>query len=288
MKESINQKVIHEIIYGGHILSIGATCTVVTVIFLTKLPVQWPIIFIPYLSSQIIYTYNHWRESAQDSLSNPDRAKFNNRQRSVISLSLYLLAILIILLFTNWSIRWLVLLITLAGILYTDYVKKLTTQKFPAFKNIYTSFFWAVAIYLIPIYYSKPISALYTYLFLFVLFRFLISTAFFDIKDLQEDAKQGLKTLPVLVGRQNTLIILHIANFLSVLPLVIGYFFKVIPDYGLLLCISVAYDFYYLLLTPNISPQKLRTLSYTVVDGETILWLAITGLSKYLLLIKWI
>src|SRR6185369_11250720 len=70
-----------EFVYGGHLLSLGATGIVLTVVLILNLPVKLIILVIPYLISQVVYSYNHYKEIDEDLDSNPERSKFIQQQK---------------------------------------------------------------------------------------------------------------------------------------------------------------------------------------------------------------
>jgi 4-hydroxybenzoate polyprenyltransferase len=100
----------------------------------------------------------------------------------------------------------------------------------------------------------------------------MINVTFFDIKDIEGDREQGLKTLPVMLGKERTLKYLHMLNALAFIPLFIGVYMKVIPVYALSLTVFFFYDLYYLKKAEIVSNKNLRMISYTMADAEFILW----------------
>jgi len=109
-------------------------------------------------------------------------------------------------------------------------------------------------------------------IFLFIFLRGIINVTFFDIKDVESDRARGLKTLPLLLGREATFKFLNALNIFSFIPLVIGVYFGIIPAFGLSLLVFYLYDFYYLRKARNVSDKSLRMISYTLADAEFILW----------------
>ena len=168
--------------------------------------------------------------------------------------------------------------------MFTEFFKGLT-RKIVGFKTFYASLFWAFLIILSAIYYNINYIPLIILLFLFVYLRFVLSIAFFDIKDIESDKRDFLKTFPVLLGRNKTLSFLHILNFISILPLVLGVYFKILPTFSLSLCLFYFYSFYYLRQAVSKS-KNIRKLSYIMVDGEYIFWPLILFLS--LIIFLWV
>ncbi len=274
-----------EFVYGGHLLSLGLTGIVWSFIIILGLPLNWQILLISYLIPQIVYTYNHFKETKEDFLTNPERTKYLQKVEKYFPFvfSLYFLLLILLLLSTNINTFLFVLFLSLGGVLYSIHLKKLT-QKIFCFKNIYTSLFWAMGGAFFPIfYYSISFNITFFLFFLFIFFRWILNTIFFDIKDMEGDRKENLKTMPSLIGKEKTLQFLHILNFLSMIPVVLGAYFKILPFFSLFLVIFYFYSYYYLKVSKRADNKKIRSLSYLMVDGEYILWLPVLLLGKELI-----
>ncbi len=61
----------------------------------------------------------------------------------------------------------------------------------------------------------------------------MINAIFFDLKDSLTDSKEGLKTLPVILGNKNAIKLLHVLNFAAFIPLIIGSYPKNYSSYQL-------------------------------------------------------
>lgn len=271
-----------EFVYGGHLLSLGATSIVLTVILLLSLDPNSLILIIPYLISQIVYTYNHYREINVDLDSNPERANHLEKQRAWISLFLlvYVISLIVLTITTNVMTLIIVFSIVIGGILYTDYFKTLAARYFAGFKNFYTSIFWSLLVFIIPFYYGLDISSQFIYLFAFVFLRFIVSTIFFDLKDIDSDGRDNLKTFGVLLGKKRTIYFLQILNIISLFPILLGILSSSLPQAAFLLLITGIYGLYYLSHALFLEGKSLRNLSYMVVDAEYILWAILAALGR--------
>ena len=109
-------------------------------------------------------------------------------------------------------------------------------------------------------------------MFFFIFLRGIINVTFFDIKDMESDGAQGLKTLPVILGKRSTLKFLHGLNLFSFLPLLAGVYIGIIPPFALSLFAFYFYDDYYLDKAEVVNNKGLRMISYTLADAEFILW----------------
>ena len=140
--------------------------------------------------------------------------------------------------------------------MYSTVFKGLT-KKIPGFKNIFTSGIWATgAAFGLPLYYSLPLDSVYVFVFMFLLLRSLGNVIFFDLKDVRSDAIEGLKTVPVLLGRKRTVMLLKAMNLISFLPLVAGVYLHIMPVYTLSMIALAATTFFYLDFTTGTGRKK--------------------------------
>jgi len=270
----------NEFVYGGHLLSLGASAILYSTILIFNKPVNIPLLVLGYGISQVIYTYNHFKEAEKDVLTNPERAKHVKQKKTKILFIFYLfLVIASTACLKSIAVALFVLFLVAGGLLFTDVFKGLT-KKIIGFKTFYTSLFWAFLIILLSLYYNIGDFILISLMFLFVFLRWIINTAFFDIKDINTDKVYNLKTLPVALGRGSIIKYLHLLNLFSFAPLFLGVFLKVIPFYALSLSVLFFYSLFYLKKAVN-SDVNIRKISYIMVDGEYLLWPIILTLSMF-------
>lgn len=286
MKEIIMKKlkfIFMEFIYGGHLLSLGASAIIFTLSYLLEQPTNILLLSIPYFISQVVYCYNHFRELEFDVISNPERAKYIEKQKkwSGILLTIYSVLLLGVLLLSNIPTLLFSLFITLGGILYTDYFKEIGAKRIVGFKNFYTSSFGAITIFIIPLFYGLKIDVFFICLVLFVFMRLIVNAAFFDIKDIVSDKERGLKTFAVVLGKNRTLLLLNTINLGSIIPLTLGIYFNNYPKSYIILGSLAIYSLYYLIRAYSIDGKKLRNLSYMIVDAEYIFWPILIFIARY-------
>ncbi len=266
--------VLAELVYGGHLTSLGVTSIGLTLFLLEGKPISFLPLAVTYLICQTVYSYNHYREMDYDLKSNPERTRHLRATMAWTRVSswCYSLLLLLCLSLANVPLFLLVMLLLAGGILYTEGLKELATKRIPGFKNLYTSLFLALSVFIVPLYASGRISPIYVYLSLFFFFRMGINTVFCDIKDIQSDAKRNIKTLPVLLGKAPSLVLLEVANLVSLVTLLGAVHAGILPQPALALGITVAYDLVYLTLAFRWEGQKLRFLTYVVADLEFLIW----------------
>lgn len=272
----------NELVYGGHLLSIGAASITAFPLILLNKPLEMPFLLISYFLSQLVYSYDHLKDRNTDDLTNPDRNKYLRETLAKFPYYLYVYSAgLVVSLLIVGSIRSLlfVLFAVATGILYTVYLKKLT-QKIIAFKNIYVSFSWGLMA-LFPAYqYLIPEYIFFTLIYLFVSLRLLVNTTFFDIKDIKSDGINALKSIPVIYGKEGTLRLVSVLNVVSILPVAVGISINVFPTYTALLALFCVYSISYINKARTGSESNLRMLSYFMVDGEYLLWPLIVLIGK--------
>lgn len=278
--------IIMEFVYGGHLLSFGALGVILTIVQLLTLPFNIVILLIPYLSTQVIYSYNHFKELRFDADSNPERAThINNRKRfTELLLGLYTISLIILLLTTNIPTIAFVVSVVVGGILYTDYFKAKIAKFVTGSKNFYSAFFWALQIFLVPLFHQSKLTTFYFYFFIIIFLTAFINSTFFDIKDIVSDKQRNLKTFPVVWGLKKTVYFLYALKLFTFVPLVLGIYTNALPKSAFIYIFFIAYGLYYLSQSLRLKGKELRNLSYIIADGEYILWPIMVFIGKLIFL----
>jgi 4-hydroxybenzoate polyprenyltransferase len=277
--------IFNEFVYGGHWLSIGGSAIVLSIIIILNLPISLQLLFIIYLGTQCIYLFNHYRESESDKYSNLSRVKHINKysKYAPFILSFYGFSYAYILFFlTNFMVFIFGILMMSFGLFFTLKAKKITCL-IPGFKSLYVSFAWSLLVPFTAFYYSFSLNLEIIILTVFVFLRFLVSTNFFDIKDIKSDKKERLLTIPIIFDdKKITFIFLHFLNIMSFIPLFLGVFFGLLPLHSIFLVILFLYSYYYIL---KLKKEKIDvcSLSYVIVDGEFWYWPFLLVLGVYIL-----
>jgi 4-hydroxybenzoate polyprenyltransferase len=271
----ILNKLGQEFIYGGHLLSLGALGIVWSVMLITGNSGGWVIFILAYLASQIVYNHDHMRDLQQDSVHSIHERSWYLAQTITcqrVLMIVYITLFLAVAVMTTLSASLLAVSIVAGGVLYTIKFKKLM-KRFVGLKNIYVALFWSLLVFLVPFHFSTPagdIAILVIVLFVFI--RWVINSAFFDIKDIRSDSELGLKTLPVRFGISTSIYYLHMINIMSFGLLLLAILYNTVPTYTSALLFFPLYSFYYLYVANKLTDRELRRISYIVVDGEYILW----------------
>jgi len=265
----------NEFIYGGHFQSLGAASIVFVSGILLKIQITWDILFITYLLFYALYLYNRLKEIKIDSLTNLKRTQHFRRYLGFIPIIFYsavFILVVSLVYFSNLKALIFGLFLFVFGILYTLIFKRLT-QKVPFLKNFYVSIFFASLVFLPIIYYSYPLKTVLIVsglvLGLFIFLKAFISQIFLDIKDIESDREQKLRTFPIIIGEKNTFTILSIFNFLItiIIPVGFSFYFNIFPRSMLMLIFTIPFSFYCYSLA-----KKQKYFGYILQSGEFLLW----------------
>lgn len=215
-----------------------------------------------------VYSLNTVTDFEEDAINKPNYKKFENRKKIIVCISIlsYISALIIGAIVTLKSIA--VLLIPfLAGIFYSVRIKGFRLKNIFIGKNLTVSTTWALESSLLP--YVVKASEIVIFLCLFIFIKGMINTILFDMRDVKGDAKAGIKTIPVKLGRKRTFILLLILNTLLIPLIFIDK--NILQNYAILMYLIVIYGYIYITyfyLKPN---HKL--LYSIIVDDEWVLWM---------------
>ncbi len=267
--------ILNEVIHGGYLTALGAPALVLTTSIITNSDINIPLLIISYLIPLIVYSYDYMSDLDKDVESNS--ARYNHLQKKkkyypFILVFYCILLVSLLVIFSNYKLILFIILITLGGFLYATAFKGLT-KKIPIFKNIYTVLTWSLGGTLfVPLQFSLTLSLPFIIVFLFINMKGLINAIFFDLKDSITDSKEGLKTLPVILGNKNAIKLLHVLNFAAFIPLIIAVILKIIPVLTLSLIIFFFYSFYYLNKAQKSIDDNVWVKLGSIADFEFIFW----------------
>ena len=274
--------IFEEVIHGGYLTALGAPALVLTTSIITNSNINIPLLIISYLMPLIVYSYDYMRDLDKDVESNSARCSHLQKKKKYYPLIMVfycLLLISLLVIFSNYKLILFIVLITLGGLLYATVLKGLT-KRIPIFKNIYTVLTWSLGGTLfVPLQFSLTLSLQFIVVFVFINMKGMINAIFFDLKDSLTDSKEGLKTLPVILGKKNAIKFLHFLNFAAFIPLVIAVYLKIIPLLTLSLIIFFFYSFYYLYKAQKSTNDEIWVRLGSFADFEFIFWPIILILS---------
>lgn len=282
--DNILKGIWNEFIYGGHFHSIG----VVSIVFVSSLvlntKITWDFLVIVYLGIHSAYLYNRFKEFKTDFMTNPERTgyieKYVKKIPFIILLS-FLIIISILFYFENFLGLFFAIFIFIIGLLYSELFKDLT-KKILGFKNFFIPLLFSSLIIFLVIYYSLSWNLALVLIFIFSFLRVFSNTIFFDIKDIESDKKENLLTLPIVFGKTGVFHFLSFINVLSSIPIILGVFLKILPQFSIALLLTIPYSFYYIEKSKK-PGANFNFLSYVFADGEYVFWSFFAFLGKIFL-----
>lgn len=279
---------LEELLYNGHIQSLGAASIVyISFIFLNLIP-QINILFLTYLVFQTIYIFDRYRDIKKDYLTNRVRTShlkiYINKIPILLAIYLFFIFLIFIPIFyINLQLIFYYLFILIAGLLYPIYFKKLTRKIF-AFKNFYVASVFSILPLAVIIFYKNIYTINYNLfmLIMFIFFETIIMQIILDIKDFKNDRLNKLLTVPAIFKIRNTIKILYTITIFVPL-LVIFWFFLVSNDNTILILlltslITAIFNFYIL---HNIILNKKNF--YILASSKHILWIVIVIVARIIL-----
>lgn len=277
--KNVLKKIAKEFIFGGHMTALQSPALLLTLMILGNYSIDFFLLLVPYLVTQLVYSYNHFREIDFDEDSNPERSEFikvNNRKQQILFI-VYLVSLIGILISNNLAVAGLTTLVLIAGILYTEYFKKL---KIIGFKNYYIATVWSSILFILPLSVNNEITGFYVLTVLVYALTAFTNTVFFDVKDIESDAERGIKTFPAVWGLKRTQYMLYFVKLITALLVVLGVSVGVLPSIFLLYLLEVIYSVVYITVGFNLESKKLRLVTYLVAEAEFTFWLIVLAITS--------
>lgn len=261
-----------EIIYGGHVTALEAPIYVLFAATLLGVHASLPMLLIGYMSALIVYSVDYHGSTKSDIGINHGRTSYylrTSRTYRYRILAYTVILALALILSGSLALIPVILALALLGVAYSAIFKNFT-KYIPGFKNIFTAGIWAtgpVSVVLACTTAKVGTEVLLIYVFLFM--RSFGNVIYFDVKDIESDKAEGLKTLPVMLGRDRTFVLLGILNVASFLPLIVGVWMGILPPLALSIIAIAVFTFYYL---KKARAMPYNYLNYMLADVETFLW----------------
>jgi 4-hydroxybenzoate polyprenyltransferase len=283
----ILRKIYNELIYGAHLTALASMSIVLTFFILFNIDINIIALTIAYLTTFIVYSLDYQKDISIDFEINNEKVNYLVNRKNIypyVIIGYILLDVIFLVLslhiYENYSFVVFILILLTGGFLYTIGLKKIT-RYIPGFKSIYTTALWAYAGSFYIVYFNDlEFKFIYIIMFAFIFLKLLINSIFFDIKDVNLDKKYSLKTIPLVLGNNNTIFLLSLINILSLIILLYIVYIRLIPIYALSLALFFFYSEYYIMKGRNKSKAKILKYTYTLPDSEFVLWPIILLLSK--------
>lgn len=280
--EKILKLIWNELIYGGHLQPLGAASIVFVSGILLKIQITWDVLFVTYILFYPLFLYNRFKEIKMDCLTNSQRTQHIKKYIKFIPIILYLVIFILVIsliYFSNFRALIFGLLVLFFGFLYTIIFKKFT-NKIPLFKDLYVASVFALLPFFLLVYYSYFLVSINVLLLSLLIFlESFLMPVFLDIKDIESDKREKLRTLPVMLGKEKTIVFLSIFNLIGTITIMVFIFYlSTLPKSILILLFTVPFDFYCYILV-----KRQRRFGYILQGGKFILWPFLIFLGKIIL-----
>jgi 4-hydroxybenzoate polyprenyltransferase len=222
-----------------------------------------------------MYGLNKLTDLKEDAINVPERVNIIRKIRPVFKFLLvfsFILSVILSFLINAHTLP--VLLFPLfSSILYSvKFSKNLPRLKdITGVKNVTIALTWAVSTTFLPIVYfnvfHKNQTILMFYLFFF---KSYINSVLFDFRDIEGDSMNGVRTIPVALGRSKTKKFLLILNSAFIPWLMLSIYTGIFHRYLFALVFSIVYGYWYILHFCREGIKIGKSLDL-LIDGEWIL-----------------
>ncbi len=228
------------------------------------------------------YGLNKLTDIKEDVVNNPERVGIIKKLGYIFKFSVTLSFMLTLILgFLVNVFTLLVLLFPLfSGILYSVRLSKNLPRlkDITGVKNIIIALAWAVPSTLLPIFYFYRETNIFNILVFYLFFlKSYINSILFDVCDIEGDSMHGMRTIPILLGRNKTKKLLLILNSTLIPWLILSYYEGIFQRYVFILAFSIIYGYWYILYFCKEGKKRSKSLDL-LVDGEWIPTIALASI----------
>ncbi|MCK4732824.1 MAG: UbiA family prenyltransferase, partial [Methanophagales archaeon] len=161
-----------------------------------------------------VYGLNKLTDIEEDSINLPEADGFIEKNKYYIICAIiisYITALSLAFLQNPWAIL-IILFPFCIGVLYSVKISNFRLKDIIGIKNTVVALSWAVMEAFLPLMVSSKDFLQIMSIFYFVFLILFIHSVIFDIRDIEGDGMSGVKTIPVVFGRQKTKNLLLVLN----------------------------------------------------------------------------
>jgi 4-hydroxybenzoate polyprenyltransferase len=212
-----------------------------------------------------LYSLNRYMELKQDFETYPARTNFiRNRMSLFIVAAVFFYALAFILSFLQNTNSFLfILLLTFSMIIYGLSIGKFRLKDILLVKNIFVATVWSLTLVVFPqIFFNITILNKTIYYVIFIVLLGTINTIIFDLRDVQGDRKNNVRTVPVVFGAENIKKLLAWATFMILL-----FSFVLYVDLGKEYIVFILTSLYMLLVISRIDAEDIKIVAEIYADA---------------------
>jgi len=190
------------LVHTNLLISFAATGVAVSTMVFADIPIRPVPLFIVFAVTVFVYSFNRLSDYAEDKQNLPTRATFISRYGSVLlvlGVSLYAVAIAVAVWLRLPGAPALGIPVVVAVLYSTVGLKRILLVK-----NLLVGVSWGLIPVGVGVYYGRLASFDVQFFAAFITVVLTIAAVVFDIKDIEGDSEQGIRTVPVSLGAKRT------------------------------------------------------------------------------------
>ena len=229
------------------------------------------LILASFFSVYSVYSLNKLTDVKEDAINNPERVKVISGRERIFATSIFSsLVITFVLGFMHDFCCVLILFFPLfCGIIYS-------VRLFPSLprlkditgvKNLIISISWGVGSSLLPATSLQERQTLQVaFLFYFFATKSFVNSLLFDVRDIEGDRINGVRTIPVVIGKEKAKKLMLSLNSTLLIWLTLSFYLGFFRKYLSVLAFSIAYGYWYILHFSR--KREIGKSLDLLVDGE--------------------
>ena len=275
-EKTLFKKIAKRLTSTSLILALDGPLIVIFGYLLYGVPVNPEIIVASFLAVFSVYNLNKATDKAEDAINRPETATKPASHYIFPSIAAMLLSFAI---GASVSPFALIVLVTpvIVGLFYSvKFSRKLPRLKeILGAKSLLVAFSWSFSGTFLPLSTQSADAGKIGLVFTYIFIQVIVNTILFDFLDMKGDSFSGMKTIPLVLGRNRTKNLLIVANSLLGLWLALcgfeGYFMKYLPALGF----GVFYG--YVIIWHFLRGGDHRLTAELMVDGQ---WLPLVAFMR--------
>lgn len=190
------------LVHSNLLISTAATSAALSTMVLADLTIEPLPLFIVFAVTLFVYSFNRLTDLAEDEKNVPRRAGFVQQYGvALLGLGIVLYAVATVVAITSAVPGAPAMVVPLVvAVLYSVFGLK----RVLLVKNLLVGLSWGLIPLGVGVYYDVLLTVDVLFMFGFVTVALTIAAVVFDIKDIEGDRKEGIRTVPVLVGPRRT------------------------------------------------------------------------------------
>jgi len=233
---------------------------------------RWNLLAATFFIVFAVYGANKLTDIKEDEVNNPERVRYVKRLAKALKYSVMLSFVMTLVLGAFSGIGAILVLIfpIVAGVLYSVRILpgRRRLKDITGVKNLIIAITWASGTAFLPYIAAGGIDFLEVFLvYYFFFMKSLINTMLFDVRDIEGDSINGIKTIPVKLGLEKSRILLILLNSSFIPWLFVAYRFGYFTHYLPVLLFAVCNGYAYILYFSRRSYRPGKILDVWV-DGE--------------------